>query len=202
MNKETLKEMFNFTKNKKETIIIGIILLVQLMFYTFSYPFIMQHIIDKAIPEEKIDLVILLSIILIIIVIIRFLTDRYSEIRRKNCYYDNNAEIKNKIFKSIQNAKISELDKIQAGNLFEIVGPQAWEASHLFVWNFVGIISVRLSLTIAISIILLVLNLKLGMIILGIFIISYLILIPFYIKTIRLYRNLQKDSNRFTRKYK
>lgn len=191
MNKETLKEMFNFTKNKKETIIIGIILVIQLMLYTFSYPFIMQHVIDKAIPEENINLVILLSVVLIIIVIIRFLTDRYSEIRRKNCYYDNNAEIKNKIFKSIQNAEVSELDKIQAGNLFEIVGPQAWEASHLFVWNFVGIISVRLALTIAISIILLVLNFKLGMIILGIFIISYLILIPFYLKTIRVYRNLQ-----------
>lgn len=192
MNKETLKEMFNFTKNTKETIIIGIILVMQLMVYAFSYPFIMQHVIDKAIPEENIDLVIILSVILIIIVVIRFFTDGYSEIRRKNCYYNNNAEIKNKIFKSIQEAKISELDKIQAGNLFEIVGTQSWEASHLFVWNFVGIISVRLSLTIAISIILLVLNLKLGMIILGIFIISYLILIPFYMKTIKVYRNLQK----------
>ncbi len=191
MNKQTLKEMFNFTKNKKETIIIGIILAIQLIFYTFSYPFIMQYVIDTAIPEENINLVILLSVVLIIIIIIRFFTNRYSEIRRKNCYYDNNAEIKNKIFKSIQNAKVSELDKIQAGNLFEIVGPQAWEASHLFVWNFVGIISVRLALIIQISIILLVLNLKIGMIILGIFIISYLILIPFYLKTIKVYRNLQ-----------
>lgn len=192
MNTETLKEMFNFTKNKKETIIIGIILATQLMLYTFAYPFIMQKVVDKAIPEENMNLVILLSITLMMIVIIRFLMNRYSEIRRKNCYYNNNAEIKNKIFKSIQKAKISKLDTIQAGNLFEIVGPQAWEASHLFVWNFVGIISVRLVLTIEISIILLILNLKLGLIILGIFIISYLILTPFYIKTIKMYRNLQK----------
>ncbi len=192
MNKETLKEMFNFTKNKKETIKIGVILLIQLLLYTFSYPFIMQKVVDKAIPEENIKLVIFLSIVLIVIVIIRFITDRYSEIRRKNCYYDNNAEIKNKIFNSIQGARISELDKIQAGNLFEIVGSQAWEASHLFVWNFVGIICVRLALTIAISIILLILNFKLGLIIIGIFIISYLILIPFYVKTMKVYRNLQK----------
>lgn len=192
MNKETLKEMFNFTKNKKETIIIGIILVVQLLLYTFSYPFIMQKVVDKAIPEGNIKLVILLSIILMIIVVTRFFTNRYSEIRRKNCYYNNNAEIKNKIFKSIQEAKVSKLDKVQAGNLFEIVGPQALEASHLFVWNFVGIISVRLALTIAISIILLLLNLKLGIIIIVIFIISYLILIPFYAKTIKIYRNLQK----------
>ena len=192
MNKETLKEMFNFTKNKEETIIIGIILLIQVMFYNISYPFIMQRVVDTAIPEGKINLVILLSVILIIVVVIRFLTVRYSNMRRKSCYYNNNAEIKNKVFNSIQGAKISELDKIQAGNLFEIVGPQAWEASQLFVWNFLGIICVRLAEIITIFIILLALNLKLGMIIIGIFSISYLILIPFYVKTIKVYRNLQK----------
>lgn len=192
MNKQTLKEMFNFTKNKKETIIIGIILVLELLLYALSYPFIMQTVIDKAIPEGNMKLVITLSIVLIIIVIIRFFTDRYIEIRRKNCYYSNNNEIKNKIFKSIQEAKISELDKVQAGNLFEIVGPQSWEAAHLFVWNFVGIISVRLALTVTIAIILLILNLKLGMIILAIFALSYIILTPFYFKTTKIYRNLQK----------
>ena len=191
MNKETLKEMFNFTSKKKETIIMGVLITIQLLIYTFSYPFIMQKVVDEAIPQENINLVILLSIILIVIVIIRFITDRKCNILRKNYCYDNNTEIKNKVFKSIQDAKISELDKIQAGNLFEIVGPQSWEAGHLFIWNFVGIISVRLALTIAISIILLILNFKLGLIILGIFAISYIILTPFYFKTLKVYKKLQ-----------
>ena len=191
MNKETLKEMFNFTSKKKETIIMGVLITIQLLIYTFSYPFIMQKVVDEAIPQENINLVILLSIILIAIVIIRFITDRKCNILRKNYCYDNNTEIKNKVFKSIQDAKISELDKIQAGNLFEIVGPQSWEAGHLFIWNFVGIISVRLALTIAISIILLILNFKLGLIILGIFAISYIILTPFYFKTLKVYKKLQ-----------
>lgn len=192
MNKETLKEMFNFTKNKKETIMVGIILASQLVAYAFAYPFIMQKIIDKAIPEENIKLVIFLSIILIGIIIIRFFTNRYSEIKRKNCFNNNDAEIKNKLFKSIQNAEISQLDKIQVGNLFQIMGTQSFEAAHLFVWNLVGIISVRLALTIMILIILLILNFKLGIIILGIFAISYAILIPFYFKTIKTYKKLQK----------
>ena len=191
MNKETLKEMFNFTSKKKETIIMGVLITIQLFIYTFSYPFIMQKVVDEAIPQENINLVILLSIILIAIVIIRFITDRKCNILRKNYCYDNNTEIKNKVFKSIQDAKISELDKIQAGNLFEIVGPQSFEAGHLFIWNFVGIISVRLALTIAISIILLILNFKLGLIILGIFAISYIILTPFYFKTLKVYKKLQ-----------
>ena len=191
MNKETLKEMFNFTSKKKETIIMGILITIQLLIYTFSYPFIMQKVVDEAIPQENINLVVLLSIVLIVIVIIRFITDRKCNILRKNYCYDNNTEIKNKVFKSIQDAKISELDKIQAGNLFEIVGPQSWEAGHLFIWNFVGIISVRLALTIAISIILLILNFKLGLIILGIFAISYIILTPFYFKTLKVYKKLQ-----------
>ncbi len=192
MNKETLKEMFNFTKNKKETIIIGIMLILQLLMYSLSYPFIMQLVVDKAIPEENIKLVIDLSIVLIIIILIRCIATRASEIRRKNCCYDNNVEIKNKIFKSVQEADISNLDKIQPGNLFEIVGPQAFEAAHLFVWNFNGIISVRLSLTIMISIILLILNLKLGLIIISIFLISYMILTPLYFNTMKIYKNLQK----------
>ena len=110
---------------------------------------------------------------------------------RKNYCYDNNVEIKKKTFKSIQEAKVRELDKIQAGNLFEIVGSQSWEAAHLFVWNFIGIICVRLALTIAISIILVLLNFKLGCIILGIFAISYIILTPFYFKTLKVYKKLQ-----------
>ncbi len=191
MKIKTLKEMFKFTSKGRETIEIGIILLLQLLIYAFSYPYIMQEVVDKAIPEGNMRLVVILSVILVIIVIIRFITDRYSEIRRKNCYYDNNVEIKNKIFKSIQGAKESELDKIQSGNLFAIVGPQAWDAAQLFVWNFVGIISVRLALTVTISIILLLLNVKLGIIIISIFFISYMILIPFYVYTIRVYRKLQ-----------
>ena len=191
MNKETLKEMFYFANNRKETIVLGIVIIIELLIYTFSYPFIMQKVVDEAIPQENINLVILLSIILIAIVIIRFITDRKCCILRKNYCYENNSEIKNKVFKSIQDARISELDKIQAGNLFEIVGPQSWEAGHLFIWNFVGIISVRLALTIAISIILLILNFKLGLIILGIFAISYIILTPFYFKTLKVYKKLQ-----------
>ena len=191
MNKETLKEMFYFANNRKETIVLGIVIIIELLIYTFSYPFIMQKVVDEAIPQENINLVILLSIILIAIVIIRFITDRKCCILRKNYCYENNSEIKNKVFKSIQDARISELDKIQAGNLFEIVGPQSFEAGHLFIWNFVGIISVRLALTIAISIILLILNFKLGLIILGIFAISYIILTPFYFKTLKVYKKLQ-----------
>lgn len=191
MNKETLKEMFYFANNRKETIVLGIVIIIELLIYTFSYPFIMQKVVDEAIPQENINLVILLSIILITIVIIRFITDRKCCILRKNYCYENNSKIKNKVFKSIQGAKIIELDKIQAGNLFEIVGPQSFEAGHLFIWNFVGIISVRLALAISISIILLILNFKLGLIILGIFAISYMILTPFYFKTLKVYKKLQ-----------
>lgn len=191
MNRKLLKEMFNFTKNRKETIFIGIILILQLLLYRFSYPFIMRKIVDKAIPEENINVVILLSVVLIGIVIIRFCIDSYTEVKRKLCYYKNNMEIKEKLFKSVQKAEIGQVEQLQTGSLFEIVANQAWEASQLFVWNFVGIISVRLAVTIMISIILLLLNVKLGLIVITIFMISYCILIPIYGKTMKVYKNLQ-----------
>lgn len=192
MNRKTLKEMFQFTKYGRKTVIVGVFLMLELLIYAFSYPFILQFVVDKAIPEEKIQFVILLSMLLIAIVVTRFLTDRYCSIHRKFCCYDNNSQIKKKLFSSIQDTKMRELDRIQAGSLFQIVGPQSFEAAHLFIWNFVGIISVRLSLTIAIVIILCILNLKLGMIILGIFTLSYLILVPLYSKNMKIYRKLQR----------
>ena len=89
---------------------------MQLLIYTLSYPFIVKTVVDEAIPKENMKLVIALSIILIIIVIVRFFTDTYIGIRRKNCCYSNNVEIENKVFKSIQEAKVNEQDKIQEGN--------------------------------------------------------------------------------------
>ena len=65
MNRETLKEMFNFTKNKKKTIVLGIVIMIELLIYTFSYPFIMQRVVDEAIPQENIHLVIFLSCVFI-----------------------------------------------------------------------------------------------------------------------------------------
>lgn len=192
MNKKLLKEMFQFTKYGKKTVIVGIFLMLELLIYAFSYPFILQIVVDKAIPEEKIQLVMMLSMLLIAIVVTRFFTDRYCSIHRRFCCYDNNSQIKKKLFSSIQETKMRELDKIQAGSLFQVVGPQSFEAAHLFIWNFVGIISVRLSLTIAITIILCILNLKLGILILGIFTLSYLILIPLYSKNMKIYRKLQR----------
>lgn len=192
MNKKILKEMFEFTKNKKETIRIGISICLITLVYGISYPFIMQAVVDKAIPKENLALVIILSVLLIIIVAFRFLMDKNIEIKRKNCIYDNNVEIKNKVFESIQYSSINKLENIQAGNLFQIVGPQSFEASHLFVWNFVGIFCVRLVHILIISVILLILNLKLGIIVISIFVMSYAFLIPMYRKNMKVYKSLQK----------
>ncbi len=192
MNREMLKEMFNFTKNKKETIKVGNLIFLQMFIYGATYPFIMQYIVDKAITEKNIKVVISLSVILLLIVFIRSLIDGYTETKRKYCYHNNDYEIKNKIFNSVQDANISEIDKIQVGTLMGISTSQSYEASQLFVWSFIGALCVRFATTLLISIILLLLNWKLALIIIGIFIISYIFLIPMYNKTRRIYKKLQE----------
>lgn len=191
MNKKKLKEMFHFFGNEKRTIKIGARLILILSVYTFLYPVIMQLVVDVAIPKKDMIFVGILSVILVVMISIKFLVDRGIEIDRKSCFYDNDVNIKNKLFSTIQYASISELDSIQAGNLFQIVGTQSLEASHLFVWNFVGIICVRLTLIVIIAIILLILDFKIGIIVISIFTISYLLLIPMYKKNMRVYRKLK-----------
>lgn len=208
LNKKSLKEMFNFTTNRNKTIKISSILFFQSLPYLLFYQGILSLVVDKHMPNQNLKMVCILSGILLVIIAIRFAFDYYSETRRKNCYYDNDRQIKNKIFNAIQYANISELDKTQTGNLFELTTNQSFNASQLFVWNFAGIFSVRFRSILMISIIMLFINYKISLIIIGIFILSYIILLPFYNTNMKNYQmtlksilNLQGKINEYIESY-
>ena len=191
-NKQKLKEMFNFTNNKKRTISLGVFILFQALYYQIFYQYALSRSIDKYIPEKNIKMTIIISSILIGIIIIRFFCDKYSEIRRKTIYFDNDRQIKSKIFDSIQNANISKLDKIQVGQLFSLTTTQSFEASQLFAWDFIGVFAIRLRSTLITSIIMLFIDWKIAVVVIAIFILSYIILIPFYNQNMKIYKKIQQ----------
>ena len=192
-DKKLLTQMFSFTTNKKKTIKIGIIIALCAIPYLVFYQYLVSNVIDKYIPEKNIKNVLILSSILIIIIFFRFWTDKYGEVERKLCYYDNDKQIKNKIFNSIQDANISQIEKIQVGKLFNITTTQSFEAAQLFVWNILGIFSVRIRSILITSIIMLFINWKIALVVIGIFIFSYIILIPFYNKNMKNYKKMQQS---------
>lgn len=191
LNKKILKEMFNYTTNTKRTIKRGVIGFLAAIPYLILYQYVLSKVIDQYIPDKNVKMAVFLSLILIGYIIIRFWLDKYMETERKNIYYDNDRQIKNKIFDSIQDANISKLDKIQVGNLFNITTTQSFEASQLFVWNFIGVFAVRLRSILVISIIMLFIDWKIALVVIGIFIMSYIILIPFYNSNMKTYKKLQ-----------
>ncbi len=191
-NKQKLKEMFNFTSNKKRTVILGIFILFQALYYQIFYQYALSKSIDNYIPSKNIKMTIIISSILIGIIVIRFFCDKYSEIKRKTIYFDNDRQIKNKIFDAIQSANVSNLDKIQVGQLFSLTTNQSFESSQLFVWDFIGIFSVRLRSTLITVIIMLFIDWKIALVVITIFTLSYLILIPFYNKNMKIYKEIQK----------
>ena len=190
-NKELLKEMFYFTTNTKRTIKRGIIGFFAAIPYLILYQYVLSKVIDQYIPDKNVKMAVLLSFVLIAYIIIRFCLDLYMETERKIIYYDNDRQIKNKVFDSIQDADISELDKIQVGNLFNLTTTQSFESSQMFVWNVIGIFAVRLRSIVVISIIMLFINWKIALVVIGIFIVSYIILMPFYNKNMKTYKKLQ-----------
>ena len=192
-DKKLLTQMFSFTTNKKKTIKIGIIIALCAIPYLVFYQYLVSNVIDKYIPEKNIKNVLILSSILIIIIFVRFWTDKYGDVGRKLCYYDNDKQIKNKIFNSIQDANISQIEKIQVGKLFNITTTQSFEAAQLFVWNMVGIFSVRIRSILITSVIMLFINWKIALVVIGIFILSYIILIPFYNKNMKNYKKMQQS---------
>lgn len=193
LDKNLLKEMFNFTTNKRKTIKRGIICFLQAIPYLVLYQYTLSKVIDNYIPDKNVKMAVLLSSILILFIVYRFFMDKYTEIDRKVIYYDNDRQIKNKVFNSIQNAEISKLDKIQVGNLFNLTTTQSFESSQLFVWDFLGIFAVRIRSILIISIIMLFIEWKIALSVIGIFILSYIILIPFYNKNMKNYKKLQKS---------
>ena len=204
INKKSLKEMFNFTTNKNKTIMISIIIFIQSLPYLYFYQKILSLVVDNYMPNKNLRMVYILSAILLLIIVISFVFDYYSETRRKICCYDNDRQIKNRIFKVIQYASISDLDKIQTGNLFELTTNQSFIASQLFIWNFTGIFSVRLRSILMVSILMLFINYKIAFIIIGTFILSYVILLPFYNANMKNYKivlqsiiNLQEKINEY-----
>ena len=98
LNKKSLKEMFNFTTNKRKTIKIASIIFISSLPYLLFYQVILSLVVDKYMPNKDLKMVCVLSGILLVIIAIRFAFDYYTETKRKICYYDNDKQIKNKIF--------------------------------------------------------------------------------------------------------
>ena len=190
--KQKLKEMFNFTTNKKKTIQRSIFELFQIT-PIIVYQFVLSKSIDNYIPNNNIKFAIIICYFYILYIWIRiFLFNYYLEKQRSIICYDNDKQIKNKIFQSIQEAKIIELDKIQVGNLFSLSTTQSFDATRLFIMNFLGLFAYRLKSIIITFIIMLFVDWKIALVILLIFSISYIILIPFYNKNMRIFKKLQQ----------
>lgn len=193
LNKKLLKDMFNFTTNTKRTIKRGVIGFLQAIPYLVLYQYVLSKVIDDYIPDKNIKMAVILSSVLILFIIIRFWLDKYMEIERKLIYYDNDKQIKSKVFSALQDADISQLDKIQVGNLFNLTTTQSFDASQLFVWNFIGVFAVRLRSILIISIIMLFIDLKIAIVVIWIFVLSYIALMPFYNKNMKTYKKLQQS---------
>ena len=192
-DKKLLKKMFNFTTNKRKTIRRGVIGFVQSIPYQVLYQYIVFKVIDNYIPNKNIKIAVLLSSILILFVLLRLWLDIWMEIDRKVIYYDNDRQIKDKVFNSIQDADISELDKIQAGRLFNLTTSQSFESGQLFVWSGIGIFAVRLRTILITAIIMLFIDVQIALIVIAIFILSYIVLITFYNKNMKIYKKLQSS---------
>ena len=193
LNKKLLKKMYNFTTNQKETIKIAIIMFIIAIPYLLFYQYLLRNVIDNYMPNKDMKMVIILSLTLIVILFIRFFFDRYVEAHRKICLYNNDLQIKNKVFRAIQDADISMLDRVQIGNLFALTTSQSFEASQLFVWNILGIFTVRLRSTLITCLIMFFIDWQIALTVIGIFILSYILLIPFYNKNMKTYKLLQES---------
>lgn len=193
MNKKRkiLKKMFRYGGFHTQIIFVFIAIAIEIIVEFLYYPMFTKPILDKEIPNGNLKAIVCLSSMMILVIVLRFVYTYFTEKTRKKTLYQLDTILKRDIFNSIQTNKTQNMENRQVGELIEITTNQANEASRMFVWNYVGIFSVRILSCIMIALIVLFLDVQIGLVTIGIFLTAYLLLTPIYHKTYQVYQKIQ-----------
>lgn len=178
MSKQLKKRLFNYGgysgKVKYKTIIQFIPKISM-----FLSPFITTVIIDKYFPNNNIKMIIILAILYYVFEFLGVLRQVYMNFFSNKYQTLIANELKIDAFKNAIISKCIELDKYDIGSLIEMNTSQADLSSMAYISYFTFIYH-RISIIICNIIILMVLNYKLAIIVLIIYIVSNIILIPIF----------------------
>lgn len=195
MNKKLKNKLFNYggySNKVKYKTIIQFIPRISL----FLSPFITTLIIDKYFPNNNIKMIISLAILYYIFeflgvlrqVYLNFFSNKYQTLIAN--------ELKVDALKKAIVSKCTELDKYSIGSLIEMNTSQADLSSMTYISYFTFVYH-RVSIIICDIIILMVLNYKLALIVLLIYIISNIILMPIFNKNKKIAFEIQQMNVNF-----
>lgn len=192
-NKE-LKKMFYYRNYNKKIIKLILLIIVGLIFAVTVFPYITKQMLDVQIPKANIYGVLGWGVIYIInIVISCYIVLKYCIIRLDLRRLIEN-DLREDIFKKLQEIEISFYDKNTTGTVLQFLSNDADNASNLFPRILVEILVMGILRMLVTSILLLFVNFEIGFGILLIYIIGFSTTFIMNRKTVSMIKNI-RDIN-------
>ena len=188
MNK--FKEMFHYGNFEKRIIIVLIEYILSSIIWIIIEQYMTYSLFDDAISEENIKLVMFLTILMIIKIIAKIAEGIFNCKIRHHLQRDFSNYTRKDIFYKIIKSKIEFFDKSNLGELFELEMNDSDNLAAFFTQNGNQLISFTLRALTNITILLFV-NIKLGLLLIGMYLIGYISLLISNKKTIYLMKEIR-----------
>lgn len=189
MNK--FKEMFHYGNFEKRIIIVLIEYILSSIIWIIIEQYMTYALFDDAISKENIKLVMFLTILMIVKIIAKIGEGILNCKIRHHLQRDFSHYTRKDIFYKIIKSKIEFFDKSNLGELFELEMNDSDELATFFTQNGNQLISFSLRALTNI-IILLFINIKLSLLLIGMYLIGYIALLISNKKTIYLMKEIRK----------
>ena len=189
MNK--FKEMFHYGNFEKRIIIVLIEYILSSIIWIIIDQYMTYALFDDAISKENIKLVMFLTILMIVKIIAKIGEGILNCKIRHHLQRDFSHYTRKDIFYKIIKSKIEFFDKSNLGELFELEMNDSDELATFFTQNGNQLISFSLRALTNI-IILLFINIKISLLLIGMYLIGYIALLISNKKTIYLMKEIRK----------
>ena len=188
MNK--FKEMFHYGNFEKRIIIVLIEYILSSIIWIIIEQYMTYSLFDEAISKENIKLVMFLTILMIIKIIVKIAEGIFNCKIRHHLQRDFSNYTRKDIFYKIIKSKIEFFDKSNLGELFELEMNDSDNLAAFFTQNGNQLIGFSLRALTNITILLFV-NIKLSLLLIGMYLIGYIALLISNKKTIYLMKEIR-----------
>lgn len=193
-----MKDIFHYGKFEKRIIIVMGIHIIFAILWIIAEQYLTYSLVDNAIKDEDVKLVISISILLLSYVVIQCICNIIKNRVKHHLQRDYSNYARKDIFKKIVSSKINFFDRSNSGELFELVVNDSKNFSTFFTQN--GSIALeKLVEIISYLVILLCINVKLTCIIVIFYLIAYASVIVSNRKTLELIKKIRKLNADITR---
>ncbi len=186
------KIMYKDVGYHKKFITLFMLIVIASLIEVITIPYLLKKILNVEIPQQNIKgLVILVCVHITMIILQGYIVLKYCHMR---CFLERwiRRDLRNRIFEKLQKVKAKFFDENETGTILQFLQDDSQKAGEFFSITITEMFIMGLMKFSIISIFLLFVNLKIGLIIIGLYFIGLLVTLFFNRKTMTKISNIRK----------